>query len=106
MAITVGYQQPEGANFIVPSISVNTSIGLFGGVAYYQDLGGGTTGGIQMESMNLGYNGQCWNAGFMYYVVEEPAPLPAQTGFGFTITLNGIASLAPIVNPISPIPVP
>lgn len=103
MAITVSYQQPEGANFFVPSISVNTSLGLFGGIAYYQDISGS---GIQMESVNFGYNGQCWNMGFMYYVVEEPSPLPAQTGFGFTLTLNGIASLAPILNPISPVPVP
>jgi LPS-assembly protein len=42
----------------------------------------------------------------MYYVVQEPAPLPAQTGFGFTLSLNGIAALAPIINPIMPLPVP
>ena len=105
-AITVGYDQPESVNFIVPAINVTTKMGLFGGIAYYDDLGGGPSGGIQMESFNGGYNGKCWSAAFMYYVVQEPAPLPAQTGFGFTISLNGIAALAPIINPIMPLPVP
>ncbi len=105
-AITVAYQQPEGVNFLVPAINVTTRMGLFGGISYYDDLGKGPSGGIQMESFNGGYNGQCWSAAFMYYIVEEPAPLPPQTGFGFTITLNGIASLAPILNPIMPLPVP
>ncbi|MHB8542779.1 MAG: LPS-assembly protein LptD [Leptospirales bacterium] len=105
-AITAAYDQPVGVNFLVPAISVTTRAGLFGGIAYYDDLGKGPSAGIQMESFNGGYNGQCWSAAFMYYVVQEPAPLPAQTGFGFTITLNGIASLAPILNPIMPLPVP
>ncbi|MHB1285811.1 MAG: LPS-assembly protein LptD [Leptospirales bacterium] len=105
-AITVGYQQPTGVNFLVPAINVTTTMGLFGGISYYEEIGGGASGGMQMESFNGGYNGQCWSAAFMYYIVEEPSPLPPQTGFGFTITLNGIASLAPILNPIMPLPVP
>lgn len=59
-----------------------------------------------MESFNLGYNGQCWSGAFMYYIVNEPSPLPVQTGFGFTISLNGVAALAPIMNVIAPPVVP
>ncbi|OOH73664.1 organic solvent tolerance protein [Leptospirillum ferriphilum] len=105
-AMTVAYDQPEDVNFLVPAINFTTKMGIFGGIAYYDDLGRGSSAGIQMESFNGGYNGKCWSAAFMYYVVQEPAPLPAQTGFGFTLSLNGIAALAPIINPIMPLPVP
>lgn len=104
--ITETYQQPFGTNFLVPYLGLNTSLGLFLGGAYYYDLGSGPGAGTQMESFNLGYNSPCWSAAFMYYIVDEPAPLPVQTGFGFTVTLNGVAALAPIMNVISPPIVP
>jgi len=104
--ITETYTQPYGTSFLVPYLGVSTSMGLYLGGAYYYDLGQGPGAGTQMESFNLGYNGQCWSGAFMYYIVNEPSPLPVQTGFGFTISLNGVAALAPIMNVISPPVVP
>ncbi|MGC8499779.1 MAG: LPS-assembly protein LptD [Leptospirillia bacterium] len=104
--ITESYTQPYGTSFLVPYLGVSTSMGLYLGGAYYYDLGQGPGAGTQMESFNLGYNGQCWSGAFMYYIVNEPSPLPVQTGFGFTISLNGVAALAPIMNVISPPVVP
>ena len=104
--VTETYNQPFGTNFLVPYLGINTQLGLYGGAAYYYDLGRGPSAGAQMESFNLGYNGQCWSGAFMYYIVNEPVPLPIQTGFGFTVSLNGVAALAPIMNVISPPIVP
>ena len=104
--ITETYTQPFGTNFLVPYLGITTSNGLYMGAAYYYDLGQGPGAGTQMESFNFGYNGQCWSGAFMYYIVNEPAPLPVQTGFGFTISLNGVAALAPIMNVIMPPVVP
>ncbi|MDA8028198.1 MAG: LPS export ABC transporter periplasmic protein LptC [Nitrospiraceae bacterium] len=104
--ITETYNQPFGTNFIVPYLGITTQMGLYLGGAYYYDLGQGPGSGAQMESFNFGYNGQCWSGAFMYYIVNEPAPLPVQTGFGFTVSLNGVAALAPIMNVISPPVVP
>lgn len=104
--VTETYDQPFGTNFIVPYLGITTQLGLYGGAAYYYDLGRGPSAGAQMESFNLGYNGQCWSGALMYYIVNEPAPLPVQTGFGFTISLNGVAALAPIMNVIAPPIVP
>jgi len=104
--ITETYNQPFGTNFIVPYLGLTTQMGLYLGGAYYYDLGRGPGSGAQMESFNFGYNGQCWSGAFMYYIVNEPAPLPVQTGFGFTVSLNGVAALAPIMNVISPPVVP
>ncbi len=104
--VTETYNQPFGTSFIVPYLGITTQMGLYLGAAYYYDLGQGPGAGTQMESFNLGYNGQCWSGAFMYYIVNEPAPLPVQTGFGFTISLNGVAALAPIVNIIAPPLVP
>ncbi len=104
--VTETYDQPFGTNFLVPYLGINTRFGLYGGAAYYYDLGHGTSAGAQMESFNVGYNGQCWSGAFMYYIINEPAPFPVQTGFGFTVTLNGVAALAPILNVVSPPIVP
>ena len=104
--ITESYTQPFGTNFLVPYLGITTSSGLYMGAGYYYDLGQGPGAGTQMESFNFGYTGQCWSGAFMYYIVNEPSPLPVQTGFGFTISLNGVAALAPINNVISPAVVP
>jgi LPS-assembly protein len=106
LAITEGYYQPTSATFLVPSIGVSTRLGLYGSVAYYDDLDPGPTGGIQMEVFSAGYQGSCWSFGLMYSMVIEPAPLPVQTTYGFSLTLNGIAGIGQLISPVIPPPVP
>jgi LPS-assembly protein len=106
LAITEGYSQPTNATFLVPSIGVSTKLGLYGSVAYYDDLDPGPSGGIQMEVLSAGYQGSCWSFGLMYSLVIEPAPLPVQTTYGFSLTLNGIAGIGQLISPVMPPPVP
>lgn len=106
LAITEGYEQPTNATFLVPSIGVSTRLGLYGSVAYYDDLDPGPSGGIQMEVLSAGYQGSCWSFGLMYSLVIEPAPLPVQTTYGFSLTLNGVAGIGQLISPVIPPPVP